>query len=163
MTSQSQAETVRENHSAFRNVFQVCPTEIHYGPGFIRFLDQQRARGWRPPNRRIAFIDTDLPSGQLLNACTVSAAERSGWEISAARTVPAIGADWATLTDELERLKPAAVMIAQFLAGELAAFQRSAAARHRDLRNLRPIGAGVPPDRRPGCRGHRVGDGHWNV
>jgi len=68
MTSQSQAETVRENHSAFKNVFQVCPTEVHYGPGFIRFLDQERARGWQPPSRRIAFVDTDLPSGQLLNA-----------------------------------------------------------------------------------------------
>lgn len=129
MTSQSQAETVRDNNSAFRNVFQVCPTEVHYGPGFIRFLDQERARGWQPPNRRIAFVDTDLPSGQLLNARTVSAAERSGWEISAARTVPAISADWAALTDELERLEPAAVMIAQFLAEELAAFQRLAAAR----------------------------------
>ena len=128
-TSQSQAETVRENHSAFRNIFQVCPTEVHYGPGFIRFLDQERARGWQPPNRRIAFVDTDMPSGQLLNARTVSAAERSGWEICAARTVSAIGADWANLTDELERLEPAAVMIAQFLAGELAAFQRLAAAR----------------------------------
>jgi branched-chain amino acid transport system substrate-binding protein len=128
-TSQSQAEIVRENHSAFSNVFQVCPTEVHYGPGFIRFLDQERACGWQPPNRRIAFVDTDMPSGQLLNARTVSAAERSGWEISAARTVPAIGADWAALIDELERLEPAAVMIAQFLAGELAGFQRLAAAR----------------------------------
>jgi branched-chain amino acid transport system substrate-binding protein len=128
-TSQSQAETVRENHSAFKNVFQVCPTEVHYGPGFIRFLDQERAHGWHPPNRRIAFVDTDMPSGQLLNDRTVGAAERAGWEICAARTVPAIGADWAILSDELERLEPAAVMIAQFLAGELAGFQRFAAAR----------------------------------
>jgi len=129
MTSQSQAEIVRDNHSAFRNVFQVCPTEVNYGPGFIRFLDYELARGWQPGSRRIAFVDTDLPSGQMLNARTVSAAELSGWEISAARTVPAIGADWAALIAELERLEPAAVMIAQFLAGELAAFQRLAAAR----------------------------------
>jgi len=128
-TSQAQAETVSENHSAFKHVFQVCPTEVHYGPGFIRFLDQERARGWQPLNRRIAFVDTDMPSGQLLNARTVGAAEWSRWEICAARTVPAIGADWASLTEELERLEPAAVMIAQFLAGELAAFQRFAAAR----------------------------------
>ena len=50
MTSQSQAETVSENQSTFRNVFQVCPTEVHYGPGFIRFLDQERDRGWAPPS-----------------------------------------------------------------------------------------------------------------
>jgi branched-chain amino acid transport system substrate-binding protein len=128
MTSQSQAETVRENQSTFRNVFQVCPTEVHYGPGFIRFLDQERDRGWQPPSRRIAFVDTDLPSGQLLNARTVSAAEESGWQISAARTVAAIAADWAALARDLQRLEPAAVMIAQFLPGELAAFQRQAAA-----------------------------------
>lgn len=129
MTSQSQAEIVKDNHAAFRNVFQVCPTEVNYGPGFIRFLDYELARGWQPGSRRIAFVDTDLPSGQMVNARTVSAAELSGWEISAARTVPAIGADWAALIAELERLEPAAVMIAQFLAGELAAFQRLAASR----------------------------------
>jgi len=129
MTSQSQAEIVRDNGAAFRNVFQVCPTEVNYGPGFIRFLDHECARGWQPPSRRIAFVDTDLPSGQMVNARTVSAAEQSGWEISSARTVPAIGADWSALIAELERLEPAAVMIAQFLAGELAAFQRLAAAR----------------------------------
>jgi branched-chain amino acid transport system substrate-binding protein len=129
MTSQSQAEIVRDNHSAFRNVFQVCPTEVNYGPGFIRFLEHERARGWEPLSRRIAFVDTDVPSGQMVNARTVSAAERAGWEICAARTVPALGADWATLIAELERLEPAAVMIAQFLASELAGFQRLAAAR----------------------------------
>jgi branched-chain amino acid transport system substrate-binding protein len=129
MTSQSQAEIVRDNGAAFRNVFQVCPTEVNYGPGFIRFLDHECARGWQPPSRRIAFVDTDLPSGQMVNARTVSAAEQSSWEISSARTVPAIGADWSALIAELERLEPAAVMIAQFLAGELAAFQRLAAAR----------------------------------
>ena len=129
MTSQSQAETVRDNQSAFRNVFQVCPTEVHYGPGFVRFLDQERDKGWQPRSRRIAFVDTDLPSGQLLNARTVSAAEQSGWQISAARTVAAIGTDWAALARDLARLEPAAVMIAQFLPGELAAFQRQAATR----------------------------------
>lgn len=128
MTSQSQAETVRDNQNAFRNVFQVCPTEVHYGPGFIRFLDREIARGWQPLSRRIAFVDTDLPSGQLLNARTVSAAERSGWQISAARTVAAIGADWAALAGDLQRLEPAAVMIAEFLPAELAAFQRESAA-----------------------------------
>jgi branched-chain amino acid transport system substrate-binding protein len=129
MTSQSQAQTVRDNQAAFRNVFQVCPTEVHYGPGFVRFLDTELEKGWQPRSRRIAFVDTDLPSGQLLNARTVSAAEQSGWQISAARTVAAIGADWAALARDLERLEPAAVMIAQFLPGELAAFQRQAAAR----------------------------------
>ncbi|HEU5418730.1 MAG TPA: ABC transporter substrate-binding protein [Streptosporangiaceae bacterium] len=129
MTSQSQAETVRDNYPAFRNLFQVCPTEVNYGPGFIRFLSQARASGWQPRSRRLAVIQTVLPSGQMLNQHTVEAAARSGWEIVAARTVPATGADWAAVTSDLERLDPAAVMIAQFLTGELATFQVHAAAR----------------------------------
>ncbi|HEX9033852.1 MAG TPA: ABC transporter substrate-binding protein [Streptosporangiaceae bacterium] len=132
MTSQAQAETVRENHSQFRNVFQVCPTEVNYGPGFIRFLDQEAAHGWLPRWRRIAFVETDFPSGQMVNPLTIGTAERSGWDIAGVRTVPAIGADWAAVVAELERLDPAAIMIAQFLASELAAFQRLAAVRLPD-------------------------------
>ena len=132
MTSQSQAETVRDNYAAFRNVFQVCPTEVNYGPGFIRFLSQARASGWHPRSRRIAVVQTALPSGQMLNPLTVEAAARSGWEIVAPRTVPVTGADWEAVVSDLERLDPAAVMIAQFLAGELAAFQLRAAARLPD-------------------------------
>ncbi|HEX9064162.1 MAG TPA: ABC transporter substrate-binding protein [Streptosporangiaceae bacterium] len=128
-TSQTLAETVRENRAAYANVFQVCPTEVHYGPGFIRFLDAETARGWRPPSRSIAFVDTDLPSGQLAGQPTLDAAGRSGWRVAALHRVPAIGADWEFLISELERIEPAAVMIAQFLAGELAAFQRLAAGR----------------------------------
>jgi len=105
---------------------------VNYGPGFIRFLDQARASGWRPRNRRIAVVETNLPSGQMLNPPMVQAAGRSGWEIAAARTVPAIGAGWAGVVSELERIDPVAVMIAQFLAGELAAFQRHACARLPD-------------------------------
>ena len=132
MTSQAQAETVRDNHAAFRNLFQVCPTEVNYGPGFVRFLDQAQVSGWRPRNRRIAIVDTDMPSGLMVNPLTLAAAGMSGWDIAAARTVPGISADWAEVVGELERLDPAAIMIAQFLAGELAAFQREAAARLPD-------------------------------
>ncbi len=132
MTSQSQAEAVRDNYAAFRNLFQVCPTEVNYGPGFIRFLGQARASGWQPRSRRIAVVQTALPSGQMLNRHTLEAAAQAGWEIAATRTVPATGADWAAVASDLERLDPAAVMVAQFLAEELAAFQRQAAARLPD-------------------------------
>ena len=132
MTSQSQARAVQDDHSRYRNIFQVCPTEVHYGPGFVRFLEDARRDGWQPRNRRIAFVETALPSGQMVNALTIGLAEHSGWEIAAVQTVPAIGADWSAVVDQLSRLSPAAVMITQFLAGELADFQRLAAARLPD-------------------------------
>src|SRR5262249_41551768 len=66
MTSESQAQIVRDNQRDHSGVFQVCPTELYYGTGFIRFLNELREGGWRPPNRRLAFVETPLPSGQMV-------------------------------------------------------------------------------------------------
>jgi branched-chain amino acid transport system substrate-binding protein len=125
MTSESQAQMVSDNHGLYRGIFQVCPTERHYGSGFIRFLDEiEGSKGWRPHRRTIAFVETSLPSGQMVNDLTVAAAGRSGWQIGSVDTVAPIGADWRGVISSLERIDPAAVMITQFLASELADFQR---------------------------------------
>jgi branched-chain amino acid transport system substrate-binding protein len=124
MTSESQAQIVRDNQGGHSGVFQVCPTELHYGAGFVRFLDELREGGWRPPNRRLAFVETPLPSGQMVNQLAIDLAERSGWQVTGVETIPALGADWPAVAERMERLDPAAIMITQFLAGELASFQR---------------------------------------
>ena len=85
MTSESQAQIVRDNQGDHSGVFQVCPTELYYGPGFIRFLNELREGGWRPPNRRLAFVETPLPSGQMVNQLAIDLAERSGGRSAAWR------------------------------------------------------------------------------
>jgi branched-chain amino acid transport system substrate-binding protein len=124
MTSEAQAQIVRDDRDGHSAVFQVCPTELYYGPGFIRFLNELREGGWRPPNRRLAFVEDPLPGGQMVNQLAIDLAERSGWQITGVETVPALGADWPAVAERVERLDPAAIMITQFLAGELASFQR---------------------------------------
>jgi branched-chain amino acid transport system substrate-binding protein len=125
MTSEAQAQIVRDNQAQHRAVFQVCPTERYYGPGFIRFLDELRETGsWQPGSRRLVFVETPLPSGQMVNRLTTQLAERSSWQITSIETVPALDADWPAVVDRIGRLDPAAIMITDFLAGELAAFQR---------------------------------------
>jgi len=124
MTSEAQAQIVRDDQDGHSAVFQVCPTELYYGRGFIRFLNELREGGWRPPNRRLAFVEDPLPGGQMVNRLAIDLAERSGWQITGVETVPALGADWPAVAERMERLDPAAIMITQFLAGELASFQR---------------------------------------
>lgn len=133
MTSESQAQIVRDNHADHGGVFQVCPTELYYGLGFIRFLNELRDGGWQPRNRRLAFVETPLPSGQMVNQLAVELAERSGWQITSVEMVPALGADWPAVAEKIERLDPAAVMITQFVAGELASFQRLIVQRRPEL------------------------------
>jgi branched-chain amino acid transport system substrate-binding protein len=125
MTSEEQAQWVRDEHERLGRVFQAGPTEIHYGSGFIRFLDRVEAAGaWRPPNRRLVFVETPVAGGHTTLPDTIDRAERSGWEVDALITVSAYDTDWSTVLAQIARTEPAAVMVAQFVASEMAAFQR---------------------------------------
>jgi branched-chain amino acid transport system substrate-binding protein len=125
MTSEAQAQQVREQPGSHGHIFQVCPTEIHYGLGFIRFLDELTASGrWQPPNRRLAFVETPLPSGHMASQAVFGRADESGWSVERCDLVPALNADWDAVLAGLGRLAPAAVMVTNFLPAELARFQR---------------------------------------
>ncbi len=125
MTSEAQAQWVREEQHRLGQIFQAGPTEIHYGTGFIRFLDSLAASGaWTPPNRRILFVETTVAGGHTTRPETLDAAERSGWSVDALITVGTYGADWSTTLAQIRRSEPAAVMVAHFVPAEMAAFQR---------------------------------------
>jgi branched-chain amino acid transport system substrate-binding protein len=128
MTSEAMASWVREN-GTLAQVFQVGPTEIHYGSGAMRFLGALETGGtWRPPNRRVMFVETTMVGGHVANAETADAAEQGGWEIDALLTVAVNEADWDMVLRQIHRTEPAAVVLAHFVPGELAAFQRAFAA-----------------------------------
>ena len=125
MTSELQVQWVRDEHERLGGVFQVGPTEIHYGSGFVRFLDHAEASGaWRPPNRRLVFVETPVAGGHTTLPDTIDRAERSGWEVDALISVSAHESDWSAALAQIARSTPAAVMVAQFVASEMAAFQR---------------------------------------
>jgi branched-chain amino acid transport system substrate-binding protein len=123
MTSELQAEWVRDEPRDLARIFQSGPTEIHYGPGFVRFIDALAEQGdWTPPNRRLAFVETNVAGGHVTQPATIDAAERSGWTVDSLVTVGSYDADWSTVLAEIARSEPAAVMIAHFVPAELAAF-----------------------------------------
>jgi branched-chain amino acid transport system substrate-binding protein len=126
MTSEAQAEWVRAEQRRLGRIFQAGPTEIHYGPGFVRFLDALEASGaWTPRNRRLLFLETDVAGGHTARPETIAAAEQSGWTVDALLTVGTYDTDWSTALAQLRRSEPAAVMVSHFVAAEMAAFQRA--------------------------------------
>jgi branched-chain amino acid transport system substrate-binding protein len=125
-TSERQVERIRDAPDLYGRIFHVCPSEVHYGRGFIRFLDNLADSGrWRPTSRRLLFIESAVPSGQMATAATIDSAERSGWLIDHIEVIPAVGADWQQVLQAVHGRDPAAIMITQFLPNELADFQRS--------------------------------------
>lgn len=124
-TSELHAQWVRTDRSRLSQVFQVGPTEVHYGAGFARFLDDLELSGaWRPENRRLVFVETQVPGGHVTTPAAVEAIERSGWKIDALLQVDVYGVDWTTALSQIRRLAPAAVMLTHFVPAEVAAFQR---------------------------------------
>jgi branched-chain amino acid transport system substrate-binding protein len=125
MTSEHLAQSVAEDPVRYGNVFQVCPSEVHYGRGFVRFIDDLTARGlWRPQQRSVLFIETVLQSSRMATAETLEAAEASGWRIGGVHYVPAEGTDWGSVVELIHRTDPGAIMVTDFLPAELAGFQR---------------------------------------
>jgi branched-chain amino acid transport system substrate-binding protein len=129
VTSEAQVEWVREDRDRLGGVFQTGPTEIHYGTGFVRFLDALgRSGGWSPANRRLVFVETPVAGGHTTLPATIAAAERSGWSVDSLITVSAYGADWSTALAQIRRSEPAAVMVSHFVPAEMALFQQAFAA-----------------------------------
>lgn len=133
MTSEHLARRAADDPIRYANVFQVCPSEVHYGRGFVRFLDDLTARGaWHPCRRSVLFVETQLESSQMATAETLEAAQRSGWRIAGVHYVPAQGADWSSVVDVIHRTDPGAILVTDFLPAELAGFQRRFAATPTD-------------------------------
>jgi branched-chain amino acid transport system substrate-binding protein len=110
-------------------VFQVCPTETHYGTGFVRFLDRLVAgERWRPSNRRLMIVETTVDGGRMATTPTLTAAFDGGWVVDAVECISELGVDWTGIVRRIHAVEPAAVLIADFVPSELAAFQRAFAA-----------------------------------
>lgn len=128
MTSETQVQHVRDDRATLSNIFEVCPTEIHYGREFVRHVSHlERTGEWRPANRKLLFVETTLPSGQMLTSETLELADMHGWEIERLEMLPS-SADPAAVVGEVRASDPAALMVTQFFAAELASFQRQFAA-----------------------------------
>lgn len=132
-TSEYMAQRTREDPGRFQRIFQVCASEVHYGRGFVRFLDETSASGrWRPHDRSVLFVETLLQSGQMATTETLELTEHSGWRVAGVHHVAAPGAEWSGVIDVIHRTDPGAILVTDFLPAELAAFQRSFAARPTD-------------------------------
>jgi len=133
ITSEAQLARVRRDPVRFRRIFQVCPTEVHYGRGFVHFLDDLVATGrWSPPSRSLMIVETPVDSGQMATTSTLVAAAESGWHVDAVESVPELGADWGALVRRIHDADPSALLIANYVPAELAAFQMALAARPTD-------------------------------
>jgi branched-chain amino acid transport system substrate-binding protein len=144
-TFEAQVERVRNERERFGMVFQTCPSEIHYGVGLIRLLDELTAsRQWRPRSRSIVAVEVELESSHTANETFFHAAERSGWHVADVVRVPFDDPDWLSTVSRVNLSDPAAVMVTHFVPQAMAGFQRTFRAHGNDALVYGVYGPSIP-------------------
>lgn len=125
-TMERAVDQVRQDPSRLGHVFQVCPSDIHYGPSLARFLiELEERREWKPFARRLTVLQPDWPGMDV----GVPALERLlaplGWRIDFVAGLPLKNIDWPTVMARLREFDPSVVFLAYYFTEESVAFQKA--------------------------------------
>lgn len=126
---------VRNDFSRLGNIFQVCASDINYGPGLIRFLNGLEAhKQWEPDNRRIAVVQPPWPGLDIGLQNTNWGRGQREWSIELITDVPPSSESWDPVVDRLHRINPSVVVLASYFVEDGIAFQK--AFMRRPIRSL---------------------------
>lgn len=124
-TMECAVDQVRQEPTRFGHIFQVCPSDIHYGPGMARFLIGLEERGqWRPHARRLAVLQPEWPGMDVGIRSLERLLGRHGWRIEVVGGLPLRNIDWASVMVRLEAIDPAVIFLAYYFIDESVAFQK---------------------------------------
>lgn len=125
-TSETLVQRVRDNPGRYANVFQVCPSGIHYGPEMVRFIEGLgSARAWTPHNRRVLAIVSDWSDFDQGVAQMGSLLDERGWQLEVLSGMSAGNTDWTDAMEAIHRLEPAVIFLGYAFPTAGISFQRA--------------------------------------
>ncbi|OPF81717.1 hypothetical protein VT50_0208585 [Streptomyces antioxidans] len=125
-TLDSMVRLVEDNPARYGNVFQMCPSDTHYGPGFVHALTALRDSGRIPArSRSLAIVRGRWKLGDLGIAAAAELAERHGWHLDYVADDVDGQEAWAGQGRRIASLAPAAVMIGSYFVAETIPFLRA--------------------------------------
>jgi branched-chain amino acid transport system substrate-binding protein len=126
VTMEAMVERVRQDPTRLRNVFQTGPSDIHYGPEFMRFaISLEKRKQWRPRNRRAVVIQPSWSKMDIGLEAANALADRNGWTLELIDGLPLNGIDWGAVMNRIHDCDPSAILLAYYFPEETMAFQRS--------------------------------------
>ncbi|MCD4534067.1 ABC transporter substrate-binding protein [Nocardioides sp. cx-169] len=125
-TLDSMVRMVEENPSRYGNIFQICPSDTHYGPGFVDALSHLRDSGQLPRrSKSLAVVRGRWKLGDLGLDESVARAERDGWELDYIADDVSGDEAWAEQGRRIASRAPAAVLVGTYFVDETVTFLRS--------------------------------------
>ncbi len=126
-TSQASLDLVKANPQKYRNIFQIDVAETYYGAGFVKFLSNQKAAGWKPKNNRVHIVQEQIGYTQVISKATQAAIAASGgeWEQGPITDIQFPVQDWTPVVQALKEADCGVIMIDHWVAAELASFAQA--------------------------------------
>lgn len=125
-TMDSVVNEVRNSLSRLGNIFQVCASDVKYGPGFARFITWLEENGaWTPHSRQIAVIMTDWSGLDIDLAGAEEILRKKRWRIDLVPVNTSEDVDWSAILAKVHRMNPSVVVLASYLVENGIAFQRA--------------------------------------
>ncbi|WP_246739041.1 ABC transporter substrate-binding protein [Bradyrhizobium aeschynomenes] len=129
-TSIASLELVKSNPAKYKNIFQIDPAETWYGYGFVRYLKQLAAAGWKPKNNKIHIVQEQISYTQVISKSVQKAIAESGgeWVLGPVTDIQFPVQDWSPVLRALHDSDAGVMFIDHWVAAELAAFAQQFAA-----------------------------------
>lgn len=124
-TLDSMVRLVGDNPSRYGNVFQICPSDINYGPGFVSAMSYLRNSGQLPSgSTSLAIVRGRWKLGDLGIPESQEIAERHGWQLDYVADDIHGDEAWRHQGRTIAKLAPSAVMIGSYFGEETIPFVR---------------------------------------
>lgn len=125
-TLRSMVRLVEDQPRRYSHVFQVCPSDTGYGPGFVGTMTHLRASAQLPvTSRSLAIVRGRWKLGDLGIEEAARWAEQQGWRLDYVADDVSGEAEWREQGGRIAELAPAAVMIGSYFVDETTSFVRA--------------------------------------
>jgi branched-chain amino acid transport system substrate-binding protein len=124
-TLKDNADWVAKDLATRGSIFQICPTEIPYGPGFANLVaGLQDSKKWTPSSKTAAIVTSlDAYSVNISNQFKQSV-EKDGWKVTLFEKVNAPLSEWGPILAKIRQNPPGIVFFADYIVGDLASFTK---------------------------------------
>jgi branched-chain amino acid transport system substrate-binding protein len=119
-------ERVRDSRARLGNIFQTCASDVNYGVGLARVVNQlQAAKHWCTQKKRLAVLQPLWPDLDIGMEYLEAELGRRGWQIDVIDVASDTTDCWQRAVDRLHQLDPSVIMLASFFVEDAIAFQRA--------------------------------------
>lgn len=113
-TLDAMVQRVEHDPSRYGRIFQVCPSDTNYGPGFVEFLAGLKDRGqWNPSSKRLVVLLGAWKVSNLGLDRAADMAQAQGWSLEVVRVGPSMQ-DWMEAAHQVRNAAPAALLIGHY-------------------------------------------------